>query len=283
MNMLMRMLLAVLVLSLAGCRIDLARVVDNLGNMKTATVGVDAEEEAAIGFEAAATLLGAAPLLDDKEMQRYVNRVGRWVAMQSARPGLPWRFAVIDHPGVNAFAAPGGYVFITRGLLMQLRSEAELAGVLGHEIAHVVRRHHLEALKQQARLALAGSALAVALEQRGRDANDYAWVTEGAKTLYTRGLDRDDELEADRLGVVLAARAGYDPYGLLVVLQRLDAMAADDSRLALLFKTHPAPADRLEELAFRMDGRMDGLAAVDGAERFGIHVQRLGAGGMMAR
>src|SRR5690606_31708209 len=146
-----------LLLSVVGCRIDLARVVDNLGNVKTAIVGVDAEEEAAIGFEAAATLLGAAPLLDDDGMQRYVNRVGRWVAMQSERPALSWHFAVIDHPNVNAFAAPGGYVFITRGLLFQLRNEAELAGVLGHEIAHVVQKHHLEALKKQARLELAGS------------------------------------------------------------------------------------------------------------------------------
>ena len=183
---------------------------------------------------------------------------------------------MIDHPNVNAFAAPGGYVFITRGLLFQLRNEAELAGVLGHEITHVVRRHHLEALKKQARINLAGSLASAALESRGKDADDYAWVASGAKTLYTRGLDRDDEFEADRAGVVLAARAGYDPYGLPAVLQRLDAMAADDTRLALLFKTHPAPADRLAELSVRMEGRIDGLAGVqDGAGRFSEQMKAL--------
>ncbi len=280
MKILLRISFAAFLLAFAGCKIDLARVVDNIGNVKTAIVGVDAEEEAKIGHEAAATLLGAAPLLDNDAMQRYVNRVGRWVAMQSERPALPWRFAVIDHPNVNAFAAPGGYVFITRGLLFQLRNEAELAGVLGHEIVHVVQKHHLDALQKQARLALAGGVAAAALEQRGENPDRYAWVAEGAKTLYTRGLDRDDEFAADRMGVVLAARAGYDPYGLLAVLQRLDAMAEDDGRLALLFKTHPAPADRLQQLAGRMEGRMDGLSgSQNGTGRFRGQMQALMVGG----
>ncbi|HEX6928207.1 MAG TPA: M48 family metalloprotease [Gammaproteobacteria bacterium] len=280
MKILITVLLSAITLAIAGCKIDLARVVDNIGNVKTAIVGVDAEEEAEIGSKAAATLLGAAPMLENEAMQRYVNRVGRWVAMQSDRPALPWRFAVIDHPNVNAFAAPGGYVFITRGLLFQLRNEAELAGVLGHEIMHVVRKHHLEALKKQARLALAGSVAAAALEQRGEDADKYEWVADGAKTLYTRGLDRGDEFEADRMGVVLAARAGYDPYGLLAVLQRLDAMSADDGRLALLFKTHPAPADRLSHLAQRMEGRMDSLSGLKaGSERFRERMRVLIAAG----
>ena len=170
-------------------------------------------------------------------------------------------------------------MFITRGLLFQLRNEAELAGVLGHEIMHVVRKHHLDALQKQARLNLAGSVAATALEQRGKDPGEYAWVAAGARTLYTRGLDRDDEFDADRAGVVLAARASYDPYGLPAVLQRLDAMAADDGRLALLFKTHPAPADRLAQLTARMDGRAGDLIGTDGASRFRAQMQGLVATG----
>lgn len=280
MNMLLRLLLLAGMLSLVGCKVDLGRVVDSLGHAKTAIAGVDEEEEAAIGYEAAATLLGASPLLEHEATQRYVNRVGRWVAMQSDRPDIPWRFGVIDHPNINAFAAPGGYVFITRGLLFELRNEAELAGVLGHEIAHVVEKHHLDALQKQARLSIAGNVAAAALESKGRNASDYDWVAAGAKTLYTRGLDRDDELSADRLGVVLAARAGYDPYGLPAVLQRLDSIAADDNRLALLFKTHPAPGDRLTEISARMEGRLDGLAGVsDGAGRFRKYMQDVVAAG----
>ena len=279
MKLLIRLLLVAAALSLGGCKIDLGRVVDSLGDAKTLLVGVDDEEEAQIGFEAASTLLGASPLMEHEATQRYVNRVGRWVAMQSDRPDIPWRFGVIDHPNINAFAAPGGYVFITRGLLFELRNEAELAGVLGHEITHVVEKHHLEALRSAAGMNLAGNVAAAALESKGRDASKYDWVTAGAKTLYTRGLDRDDEFEADRHGVVLAARAGYDPYGLLAVLQRLDRIAADDNRLALLFKTHPAPADRLGELSVRMEGRMDGLAGGDGATRFRKQMESVVAAG----
>lgn len=280
MNVFLRTMLVVALLSLPGCKIDLGRVVDSLGNAKTAIVGVDEEEEALIGFEAASTLLGASPLLEHEATQRYVNRVGRWVAMQSDRAELPWRFGVIDHPNINAFAAPGGYVFITRGLLFELRNEAELAGVLGHEIAHVVEKHHLDALQKQARMNIAGNVAAAALESKGRNASDYDWVAAGAKTLYTRGLDRDDELGADRLGVVLAARAGYDPYGLPAVLQRLDRLTADDNRLALLFKTHPAPADRMAALSARMEGRLDGLAGTsDGAGRFRKQMEGVVAAG----
>lgn len=266
-------LVSVLFTLLPGCKVDITRLADDFKTAKTAIVGVDGEEEAAIGHEAAATLLGASPLLADENMQRYVNRVGRWVALHSSRPDIRWRFAVIDNANINAFAAPGGYVFITRGLLMQLRSEAELAGVLGHEIAHVVEEHHLDALQKDARLKLAGRVAEESLSQRGHDPDKYAWVVNGAKTLYTRGLDRDDEFAADRLGVVLAARAGYDPYGLPAVLQTLDSLKGEDGRLALLFKTHPAPSARLDELAVRMNGRLDSLPGETGEARFRQQMQ----------
>lgn len=277
---LLPLLLLGLLLPLAGCQYDFSRIVEDVGTAKTAIFGVDDEEEREIGFAAAATLLGAAPLVQDEELQRYVNRVGRWVASHSSRSGLEWRFAVIDHPNINAFAAPGGYVFITRGLLQQLRNEGELAGVLGHEIAHVTRRHHLEALQSGARMQLVSRAAETHLAEKGVDMGDYAWVVDGAKNLYTKGLDRDDELDADRIGVVLAARAGYDPYGLPAVLQTLDSLSAnDDGRLALLFKTHPSPADRLDVLALRMGVRLDGLGSMPaGEDRFRRIVGRALAG-----
>ena len=179
-------------------------------------------------------------------LQRYVNHVGRWLAAQTERPDLPWQFGVLDSPQVNAFAVPGGTIFITRGLLERMRSEAELAGVLGHEIVHVLRKHHLKAIQKGAQSALAGDALVHALRDRAGPARDklIAFGTE----MYSRGLDKSDELEADRLGVVIAARGGYDAYGLPSVLQTLQAMSAQDSALALMFKTHPAPAERLNSL-----------------------------------
>ncbi|MGD8379159.1 MAG: M48 family metallopeptidase [Gammaproteobacteria bacterium] len=248
-------LLAMLLLSIEACNLN--EGVRAFRNARAALVTPDQDEERLIGHQSAAVLLGASPALNDPQVQEYVNRVGRWVALQSDRPDLPWRFAVLDSPDINAFAAPGGYVFVTRGLLMMLQNEAELAGVLGHEVAHVTRRHHLKAIKKQARLNLLGQAASQILENRSEHAEMLEKIASGARVLYSRGLDKGDEFEADRIGVVLAARAGYDPYGLLAVLQRLQAMKPQDSSVALLFKTHPKPAERIHQLEIRMAGRMD--------------------------
>jgi len=127
--------------------------------------------------------------------------------------------------------------------------------VLGHEVAHVLRKHHLKAIQKGAQTALAGDAMSAALRDRAGPARDklIAFGTE----MYSRGLDKSDELEADRLGVVIAARAGYDAYGLPSVLQTLQAMNAQDSALALMFKTHPAPGERLDALGEKMQPVLD--------------------------
>jgi predicted Zn-dependent protease len=190
----------------------------------------------------------------DPELQAYVNRVGRWIAMQTERPDLPWHFGVLDTSSVNAFAAPGGYVLITRGLYEMFNSEAQLAGVLGHEIGHIVQRHHVKVMQQSA--AVSAGARAVQRGDRGILVNNL--IGTGAEVL-ARGLDKSAEFEADRIGVVLAARAGYSPYGLVEVLHMLAARAADDSSLALLFKTHPAPGERLTQLGDALAPRVAAL------------------------
>ncbi|HEY2338372.1 MAG TPA: M48 family metallopeptidase [Burkholderiales bacterium] len=235
--------------------LDLNHAIESVKNVGKATREIGEPEEIAIGRDLAATLLGAAPLVNDAAMQRYVNNVGRWLAAQTDRPGLPWQFGVLDAPQINAFAVPGGTVFITRGLLEKMKSEAELAGVLGHEIGHVVKKHHLKAIQKGARTALAGDALQMAVQNRNAAANDK--LVSFGKEMYSRGLDKDDEFEADRVGVVIAARAGYDAYGLPSVLQTLQAMNPQDSGLALMFKTHPAPAARLDALSEKMQPTLD--------------------------
>ena len=115
------------------------------------------EDEMRIGKQIAGNLLGAVPLVKDETLQRYVNMVGSWVALQSGRNDIPWRFGVLDTEDINAFAAPGGYVFITKGLYRQLNNEAELAGVLGHEIAHITKKHHLKVLKQSSLISALGT------------------------------------------------------------------------------------------------------------------------------
>jgi len=259
----MRALLAALLLALAlpaQAQFNLNRLLDAAKSLSQpgASGEIDEKQEIEIGREMAATLLGAAPLVPNPELQRYVNHIGRWLASQTERPDLPWQFGVLDAPQLNAFAAPGGFVFLTRGLVQRMKSEAELAGVLAHEIGHVVKKHHLKAIQKNAQAQLAGTVLQLALQDRNSAVRDrlVAFGTE----MYSRGLDKSDELEADRIGVVIAARGGYDAYGLPAVLQTLQAMNPEDSGLALMFKTHPAPAERLDELEQKMQATLDAYA-----------------------
>jgi predicted Zn-dependent protease len=214
------------------------------------------DEELVIGASTAELLLRQAPLLGNAGVQAYVNQVGRWVALNSERPDLPWRFGVLDSRVVGAYAAPGGYVFITSGMLVQMNSEAELAGVLAHEVAHVVQKHHLVAIKQRAGAGLLSNLSRFALQASQASSTAPApsdtvstqQFDQLVTNLYTRGLDRGDEYEADQMGAVIAARAGYDPYGLANVLQALGTMKQDDAALVTFLKVHPNIGDRLSRL-----------------------------------
>jgi predicted Zn-dependent protease len=249
----------------AHAQLDIGRLLD-LGKkaveiapkIQEATKEYTVEEEVALGEGIASGFLGAIRLHPDERLQRYVNRVGRWLASQTERADLPWTFGVIDTEVINAFAMPGGTVVVSHGLVKRLGSESELAGVLAHEIAHVLKRHQLSAIQSDAGWsAAAEGAKAVAADQIGRRGGD----TLGLKTqlanagvdlvkdgLFLRPLDRGMEYEADRIGVVIAARAGYDPNGFVAVLTMLATVKPDESGASITFSTHPSPADRLAEL-----------------------------------
>ena len=214
------------------------------------------EDEMRIGKQIAGNLLGAVPLVRDDGLQHYVNLVGNWVAAQSGRTDIPWHFGVLASEDINAFAAPGGYVFITLGLYRQLTSEAELAGVLGHEIAHVTRKHHLKLLKKSSLINAVGQAVGKKVKSNDQIVQNV--IGNGAE-IMARGLDKEAEFEADREGAVFAARAGYDPWGLPAVLQDLAALPARDNRTSLLFKTHPQPEERLTRLGDAIGDRFDRL------------------------
>ncbi len=214
------------------------------------------KEEIAIGREITGRLLGASPLVDDKRLQMYINKVGAWVAKQGRRPELRWHFGVIESDDINAFAAPGGYILVTKGLYKRLRNEAELAGVLAHEIGHVIRKHHLNILKKGKLINMGAGLLhsKVGTDQQGQAIGKM--IGSGAEIL-ARSLDKNAEYEADRIGVVLATRAGYDSYGLPTVLQEIGHVGADDSSVSLLFKTHPHPDVRSVKLGDAMGEKFD--------------------------
>jgi beta-barrel assembly-enhancing protease len=230
---------------------------DLLQMLSDSVDNIDEAKEIEIGRQLASVLLGSKPLHPDAALQRYVNRLGRWIALQSARPQLPWTFGVIDDPGFNAFAAPGGYVFVTKGVVDRV-DEAELAGILAHEITHVVEKHHLKALAAKARSGLAAQLLAsqVRTSNTVQGAISQQMLALG-KNLYSRGLDQGDEFESDRQGVALAARAGFDAYGLPAVLQQLRTAAPDNPLFTLTLSTHPPAQQRLERLELAMGQRLD--------------------------
>ncbi|MCP4186802.1 MAG: M48 family metalloprotease [Gammaproteobacteria bacterium] len=248
--------------------LDLNDLLEIGGDIIDANKKVSTKEEVELGGNLISGLLGAAPLVDDPALQRYVNDVGFWVASRSERNKLPWRFGVIDSAGINAFAAPGGYIVITFGLFSLLENEAQLAAVLGHEISHVVKKHHLKALQKTMKRGIWGKIGVRALTDKD-DHKKLDKIVNAGVQLYASGLDRDLEYDADKLGVVLAARAGYDPYALLDVLTTIDSINPDEADLTVMLNTHPPTAKRLNKLAELMDGRLDKYATGQiNAERF---------------
>jgi predicted Zn-dependent protease len=183
----------------------------------------------------------------DAELQRYVSEVGQRLARTSHRPNLPWHFTVVDQPAVNAFALPGGYIYITRGILPFLDNEAEFAGVLGHEIGHVTARHSAAAYSK-ATSAGVGLALLGIFVPSTRPLQGLAETALGVLFLKH---GRDDELEADRLGAEYTAKNGWDPEGIagmLTTLARIDEASGSRRGVPNWLSTHPAPADRVQQV-----------------------------------
>lgn len=229
-------------------KLDLGKAFQTLKSAKNAIVPLTEEEEITLGQSITSNLMSLAPLYEDQEIQAYVNKVGRWVSMHSERPDLPWTFAVLNNDDVNAFASPGGYIIVTKGLLQLLKSEAELAGVLGHEIGHVVRKHHLNAIQKENAASALKNGASLLMDAKGKSNQDVLKYLSAGTAIYGKGLDKEDEFESDRLGVVLAARAGYDPYGLPAALQQLQSITGSSAGLQLMMETHPKTSDRLTAL-----------------------------------
>lgn len=236
-----------------------ALAADLMSLLSQSATQIEPAQEIEIGRQLSAVLLGSKALHPDMQLQRYVNQLGRWLSLQSGRPELPWTFAVLDDNGFNAFAAPGGFVFVTKGLIDRVADEAELAGILAHEIMHVVQRHHLEAIRKNARAGIVTQLIGSQLNNNLGGAVSAQLIGLG-RNLYAKGLDQVDEYEADRLGVTLAARAGFDPYGLPAVLQVLRDATPDNPVFSLSLSTHPPAQLRIDQMALAMGNRLDALS-----------------------
>ncbi len=199
-------------------------------------------EELAIGQQQDAEVRREMGVYDDPELQRYVNDIGQQLGRVSHRPNLPWTFTVVDSPAINAFALPGGYIYLTRGILAYLDDESELAGVLGHEIGHVTARHAAQAYTRQAQAGIALTVLSIFVPGTAPFADLGA---SGLSVLFLRH-GREAELEADRLGVEYGSGSGYDPAGVprfLATLARVDALS--ERGVPNWLSTHPDPGSRV--------------------------------------
>ncbi len=220
-------------------------------------VMVSEDQEIAMGRKANAQVLQRYTLYDDPELQAYVQRVGRNLAEKSHRPNLIYRFHVLDSTEINAFALPGGYIYITRELMAYLNSEAELAAVLGHEIGHVTARHSVRQASAAQMAGIGATVAAIFLPQLRTQAGSQVVNILGSALLS--GYGRKHELEADRLGAEYLARAGYDPQAMLDVIRVLKNQEIFDRKLAKeegreprryhgLFASHPDNDTRLKEV-----------------------------------
>src|SRR5918993_2227818 len=208
------------------------------GQVKRAVdLNISEKEERQIGDSASNRVRAEFGVLQDAALTKYVSLVGNVLAKGSTRPDLNWEFIVLDTDGVNAFAAPGGLVHITRGALGLMKSEAELAGVLGHEIAHITKKHTVNAITKS-------GVIKMGTEEAGsRTSYFYTMLADAAyDNIVEKGFDRGDENDADQEGARLANKAGYNPAGLTTFLGRLidrnKGMKAGSGPNGLL-STHP--------------------------------------------
>lgn len=204
-------------------------------------------QEIAMGGEAAKGVAAQMGLYEDREIQAYVDRVGKKMALKSERPELPWTFAVVDDPTVNAFALPGGYIFLTRGIMSHFNNEAEMASVIGHEIGHVTARHSVEQISKQ-QLASLTLGLATILSPEVAQYGDLANL--GLQLMFMK-FGRDDERQADDLGLRYMVDGGWDPkqmppvFGVISEISR----AAGSGRIPEWASTHPDPENRAARLS----------------------------------
>ncbi len=220
------------------------------------------QQEIELGTKAHQDVLKEYPALDNPALQAYVDQVGQRLAQSSHRPNLKWRFTVVDSPEVNAFALPGGYVYVTRGILAYLDSEAELAGVVGHEIGHVTARHGVR--QQSTATAVGIGAVLGSILVPGLNNQAGASLLQTLGQALTAGYGRDHELESDRLGAEYLAKTGYSPQAMIEVIGVLKDQELFDAELAKqegrpprryhgTFASHPSNDARLKQVVGEAD------------------------------
>jgi len=216
------------------------------------------EEEIKLGAGVSERVRERYGVVQDAAVHRYVTLVGALIVKKSTRPNLPFRFIVLDTDGVNAFAAPGGYIHITRGALGLMATEAELAGVLAHEISHVTEKHTISAIQKNKMIQIGAE------ESITKNPELWGKLVDVTSDLVMAGFGRGEEMESDRDGLAMAEAAGYSPAGLGEFLKRLSERNQNTSGKQGLFASHPEMKERLATLDKEIRARKYSSAVVLG-------------------
>ena len=234
----------------------------------------DIEAEILFGRELSARILGNYSLLDDEKINRYVNLVGKGVALYAGRTEIRYHFGVLDSDKINAFAAPGGYIFITRGALEKMENEAQLAAVLAHEIAHIVKRHVVKELNIRGDEGSGAGGIASLIggpTASFRGALEQA-LDDAADILLNRGYKVKDEIEADRVGILLASVAGYDPSALKEFLNTVKSFEKEDKTYK---GEHPRFEIRMREINKTLEAnRLQDVKKAKARDRFYENIRK---------
>jgi len=196
-----------------------------------------------IGYRTSAKILGSTPTITDQAANTYINLLGKSLAKNYQLNTYRWTFGILQSDDINAFAASGGFIFVTKGLLKELNSEDELAAVLAHEIAHVKFNHYIKVVKKQ----MLAEFTSKSLNDKGT--TDLEALSNASTLLLSRGLDKQSEFEADREATLILSKSGYDPSAMADVLSMLEKKATEKSQaMSFLLTTHPHPTQRLQAL-----------------------------------
>jgi predicted Zn-dependent protease len=229
--------------------------------------GVSTQQEVQMGQEAAQQVNAQLPMVQDAQIQNYVNALGQRIARTTSRADLDWQFQVVNSDMVNAFALPGGFVYVNRGVLARASNMSEVAGVLGHEIEHVVRRHSVKQM-EQAQGANVGVGLLCALTGVCQSGVAQAAINVGGTAVFAK-FSRDDEIQADEGGFNNLIRAGINPRGMLTLFQKLlsEEQQSGGGNASAWFADHPGTTDRIADIQRMLNATpastLNGLATND--------------------
>jgi predicted Zn-dependent protease len=210
--------------------------------------GVSTQQEVQMGQQEAQQVSAQLPMVQDAYIQNYVNALGQRIASRTSRSDLQWQFQVVNSDVVNAFALPGGFVYVNRGVLERADNMSEIAGVLGHEIEHVVERHSVKQM-EQAQGANVGVGILCALTGVCQSGVAQAAINIGGTAVFAK-FSRTDEQQADEGGFNNVMRAGISPRGMLTLFQKLlaEEQSSGNSNVSAWFSDHPGTSDRIADI-----------------------------------